>query len=242
VPWSRAPFCIQLAPAPPSRIHSGSTIKTSSAARICPREFCIEFYSLDTGKVVYASMPKKTCSCPLNQKILTEVHSSRSLAPIIVFTPRLPHRAQSTSTAHSTADLILVASGGSQSSIASSPTALSPSSIMTTPTTAPALPVIPGGHQTTRQGCLRKKGFARSKPCLRRRHSASRCGSRRWDHVVNVPPSLSTDKRHRSRRQTWRQAGDPSTHRFPPTGSIEFVNKLTTSEPGSQIRLVTPIL
>jgi len=215
-PGRRAPFCIQLAPA---RAQSQSTLaqriqKVISRPEFAHANFGIEFYSLDTGKVVYALNADKLFVPASTTKILTEGTLLAKLGADYRFHTRVYRTGSIDKHGTLNGDLILVPAAIPIFPIASSPTALSPSSTMTTLTTAPRFQVIPWRHQTTRQGCLRKRDSQDRRPSLRRRHSASRCRSRRRHqrrHVFHHDQR----QRHRSSRQTWRQARrSRPTHRF----------------------------
>src|SRR5258708_23420499 len=96
-------FCIQLAPA---RAQSESTLaqriqNVISRPEFAHANFGIEFYSLDTGKVVYALNADKLFVPASTTKILTEGTLLAKLAATYLFTPPSNPHASSATTAHS---------------------------------------------------------------------------------------------------------------------------------------------
>ncbi len=111
--------------------------------------FGIEFYSLETGKVLYSLNADKLFVPASTTKILTE-GASTGLARL-------------TSTAYSRATSSSSLAATPISRIVSSPTTLSPSSITTIPTTAPRFPAILSPSSSSSLETSPPKAFARSK-------------------------------------------------------------------------------
>jgi len=235
-------FCIQLAPA---RAQSQSTLaqriqKVISRPEFAHANFGIEFYSLDTGKVVYALNADKLFVPASTTKILTEGTLLAKLGADYRFHTRVYRTGSIDKHGTLNGDLILVASGDPNLSNRIQPDGTLAFVDHDHSYNGPALPGDPLAVIKELAKDVFAKGIRKIEGQVYVDATLLPDAGREGGTSVVMSSIMINDNVIDLVAKPGAKPGDPVQLTVsPPTGSIEFVNKLTTSEPGSQLKLGT---
>src|SRR6202158_4465808 len=235
-------FCFQAAPA---RAQSESTLaqriqKIISRPEFAHANFGIEFCSLDTGKALYALNADKLFVPASTTKILTEGALLAKLGADYRFHTRVYRTGSIDKHGTLKGHLILVASGDPNLSNRIQPDGTLAFVDHDHSYNGAALPGDPLAVIKQLAKDVFAKGIRKIEGHVYVDAALLPDAGREGGTSVVMSSIIVNDNVIDFVAKPGAKQGDPvQLIASPPTGSIEFVNKLTTSEPGSQLRLVT---
>src|SRR3979411_372346 len=235
-------FCFHVAPA---RAQSESTLsqriqKVISRPEFAHANFGIEFYSLDSGKVVYALNADKLFVPASTTKILTEGALLAKLGADYRFQTRVYRTGSIDKHGTLKGHLILVASGDPNLSNRIQPDGTLAFVDHDHSYNGPALPGDPLAVIKQLARDVAAAGIHTTDGNVYVDTTLLPDAGREGGTNVVMSSIIVNDNVIDLVAKPGAKPGDPVQLTVPPpTGSIAFVNKLTTGEPGSQLKLVT---
>ena len=233
-------FLFLAAPLPNARAQSEPSLakrieKVMSRPEFAHANFGIEFYSLDSGKVLYSLNADKLFVPASTTKILTEGTLLAKLGQITSSTRASIAPAPSTSTAHSRATSSSSPAAIPISRIASSPTAPLPSSTKIIPTTAPRSPAIRSFVIKQLAKDVAAKGIRKIEGRVLIDTSLFADGPREGGTEVVMSSIMINDNVIDLVATPGTKVGDPvALESSPHTSYIKFINRVITTPAGNQ--------